>query len=136
MSSNLQICKTMKSKLFREIAGNRYEEWEALYINSFIDLQREELKKITNSEKDDFEYFHARWMRLRTILDIKEDEKRLHRMYKNCIEKEYSFEQAFDIQIPRNVTIAMTVFAEYNQKISQIRSESIYYCDWNQYCME
>jgi len=125
-----ELCKVTKSKIFREIAGSRVREWETLYIVSFKDLRPEKLKTLTHTA--DCEYFHARWMRLRAILDIKENEKLLQRMYDNCVENDY----VPTIGVTGGVKIAMTAFLDYNQKISKIRSESMYQCMWNLYCME
>lgn len=142
-----QICSSTKFKIFREIAGNRLKTWESLHIVSFKNLESEKLKNIVNNDND-FNYFEDRWIRLKNAIGIKEDEYKLKRMYGNCVDDgnkiahgHYKFTKSelsdfIMKQCQRgDKRNALFAFIEYDEKISQIRSENMYEFEWENHSM-
>jgi len=143
-----QICSSTKAKVFREIAGERLHQWEALHITTFKNLAPEKLRGIVKSE-DDFSYFHSRWIRLKEHLGITENEGLLQRMYAECMDEgkklahgDYKFikdelSEFIMKQANGGLRNALLTFIKYDEKISQLRNdENIYEYEWMRCYME
>jgi len=136
-----QTCSALKEKIFREVAGERHEAWDDLYLNSFQDLKAETMQKDTKNE-DDLQFFQQRWAALRRMLQINEIEDMLRRMYSVCVEDcnqfahgEYGYtadELANHVLMhckKPQVSRGLRRFLELNTKLSELRGESIYKCN-------